>query len=127
MVMNSTFNNRRRTSPRRGAALMVCMFIIFLVTLLVVNVLDTLTLELSSIRNNIDYERALYLANAGVHAVAAELETSATWRGTLTDGAYPAADAYQATAISGPSGTAIVTGRGVSGSITRTVTATFQL
>jgi Tfp pilus assembly protein PilX len=125
--MNTIFNNRRRTPRRRGAALMICMFIIFLVTLLVVNILDTLTVELSSIRNNIDYERALYLANAGVHAAAAELETNQSWRGTLTDGAYPADNTYQAIAISGPSGTAVVTGRGVSGAITRTVTATFQL
>ena len=117
----------RKTSPRRGAALLVCLSIIFLVTLLVVNVLDTLTLELSSVRNNIDYERALYLANAGVHAVAAELEADPTWRGTLVDGAYPGNDTYSVTAVSGPSGTALVTSRGVSGSITRTIAATFQL
>jgi hypothetical protein len=106
---------------------MICMFIIFLVTLLVVNILDTLTLELSSVRNNIDYERALYLANAGIHAAAAEMEADPGWRGIVAEGAYPADDTYQATAVSGASGTAIVTGRGVSGSITRTVTATFQL
>jgi Tfp pilus assembly protein PilX len=118
---------RCRPERRRGAALMICMFIIFIVTLLVVNILDTLTLELSSVRNNIDYERALYLANAGVHAVAAQLETDPTWRGTLTDGAYPGSDTYQATAINGAIGQAVVTSRGVSGTITRTITATFEL
>ena len=112
---------------RRGAALMICMFIIFLVTLLVVSVLDTVTLELSSVRNNIDYERALYLANAGVHAAAAELEADTGWRGTVADGAYPGDDTYQATAVTGALNTVIVTARGVSGSITRTVTAAFQL
>jgi hypothetical protein len=117
----------RKTSPRRGAALLVCLSIIFLVTLMVVNVLDTLTLDLSSVRNNIDYERALYLANAGVHAVAAELEADPTWRGTLVDGAYPASDTYSVTAVSGASGTALVTSRGVSGSVTRTIAVTFQL
>ena len=64
---------RRR---RRGAALMVCLFIIFIVTLLVVNILDTEMLELSALRNTIDYEKALYLANAGVHHAAAELENA---------------------------------------------------
>jgi len=118
----------RRTAPRRrGAALLICLSIIFLVTLMVVNVLDTLTLELSSVRNNIDYERALYLANAGVHAVAAELEASPIWRGTITDGAYPGHDTYSVTAVDGPSGTVTVTSRGVSGAITRTVIAAFQL
>lgn len=106
---------------------MICLFIIFLVTLLVVNMLDTLTLELSSVRNNIDYERALYLANAGVHAAAAEMEANPAWRGTVADGAYPADDTYLATAVSGAVGTAVVTARGVSGSVTRTVTAVFQL
>ena len=103
------------------------MFIIFLITLLVVNVLDTLTLELSSVRNNIDYERALYLANAGVHAAVAELEADTTWRGVVADGAFPGDDTYQATASNGALGTAIITASGVSGDITRTVTATIQL
>jgi Tfp pilus assembly protein PilX len=116
-----------RQRSRRGAALMICMFIIFLVTLLVVNMLDTITLELSSVRNNIDYERALNLANAGVHAAAAELESDLDWRGTVTDGAYPGDDTYQATAVTGALNTVIVTGRGVAGDVTRTVTATFQL
>jgi Tfp pilus assembly protein PilX len=116
-----------RPRDRRGAALMISMFIIFIVTLLVVNILDTLTLELASVRNNNNYERALYLANAGVHAVAAQLETDATWRGTLTDGAYPSDDAYQATAINGSIGQCVVTSRGVAGDVTRTVVATFEL
>lgn len=125
--MKNIAQKSRRSPPRRGAALMICMFILFIVTLLVVNMLDTITLELSSVRNNIDYERALYLANAGVHAAAAELEANPTWRGVVVDGAYPGDDTYQATAVSGAAGTAIVTARGVSGSVTRTVAATFQL
>jgi Tfp pilus assembly protein PilX len=121
-------NRRQPTSPKReGAALMVCLFIIFLVTLLVVNILDTLTLELASVRNNLDYERALYLANAGVNAAAAELELTPAWRGVLTDGAYPGNDTYQSTVVDGASGQVTVTGRGVSGSVTRTVVATLSL
>lgn len=106
---------------------MICMFVIFLTTLLVINVLDTLTLDLSCVRNTIAYERALYLANAAVHDAAAELESNPTWRGILADGAYPADDTYQAEVTNGAAGTAIVTARGVSGGVTRTVTATFQL
>jgi Tfp pilus assembly protein PilX len=120
-------DRRRRPRNRRGAALMICMFIIFIVTLLVVNILDTLTLELASVRNNNNYERALYLANAGVHAVAAQLENDATWRGMITDGTYPAEDTYQATAVNGSIGQCIVTSRGVAGEVTRRVVATFEL
>lgn len=107
---------------------MICMFFIFLVTLLTVNVLDTITLDLSAVRNSMDYDRALYLANAGVHAAAAELEASVTWRGTLTEGSYPADDTYSATAVDGAlASTVQVTSRGVSGNITRTIVATLQL
>jgi Tfp pilus assembly protein PilX len=106
---------------------MFCMFIMFMITLLTVSVLDTTTLDLSGLRHSMDYERALYLANAGVHAAAAELEANPAWRGTLTDGAFPADDAYTATVVDGPPGTVDVTARGSSGSIVRTVTASLQL
>jgi Tfp pilus assembly protein PilX len=125
-------NHRQSARPgrprqRRGAALLMCLSIIFIVTLLVVHVYDTITIELTSVHNNIDYERALYLANAGVHAVAAQLEQDPSWRGTLTDGAYPGDDTYSATAVSAANGTAVVTSKGVSHAVTRTITATFQL
>jgi len=103
------------------------MFLIFLVTVMVVSVLDTQTVQLASIRNTLDYQRAIYLANAGVHHVAAELENDGTWRGTVTDGAYPANDTYSATAVDGVSGTVDVTSTGVAGDVTRRIQATLQL
>jgi Tfp pilus assembly protein PilX len=116
----------RTRPPRRGAALVVCLFIIFVVTTLVVNILDTAMLELSALRNSIDYEKALYLANAGVQHAAAELENLSTWRGTVTDGSYPASNSYSATAVDGSNNTVVVTSKGVFGSITRTVQATLE-
>lgn len=106
---------------------MLCLFMIFLVTLLVVAVLDTETLELAALRNTIDYERALFLANAGVHHAAAELESLSTWRGTVSEGAFPVHDSYTATAVDGANNTVVVTAQGASGSIIRTVIATFEL
>jgi Tfp pilus assembly protein PilX len=106
---------------------MLCMFIIFLVTLLVVAVLDTETLELAALRNTLDYERALFLANAGVHHAAAELENLSTWRGTVSEGSFPAHDSYTATAVDGANNTVVITAQGVSGTIIRTVTATIEL
>lgn len=96
-------------------------------TLMVINVLDTTTLEMAAVRNSMDYERALFLANAGVHEVAAQLEANSTWLGTITDGAYPANDTYQAVAVSGGSYTVAVTSTGVAGEITRTVQAVIEL
>jgi Tfp pilus assembly protein PilX len=105
-----------------------CLFVIFVVTLMVVNVLDTTTLQLSAVRNTIEYERALYLANAGVNHAASMLENDVTWRGTVTEGAYPADDSYSATAVNGADAfTVIVTSSGVAGEVTRNVTATIEL
>jgi Tfp pilus assembly protein PilX len=127
MVPPLTHRTTRPPARRRGAAMIVCLFIIFIVTTLVVSILDTETLELSAMRNAMDYERALALANAAVHHAAAELEAAPAWRGTVTDGSYPANDTYQGTAVSGSGNTVVVTGRGVAGSITRTITATIEL
>ena len=103
------------------------MFILTMITLMVVNVLDTTTLELSALRNSMDYERALYLANAGVHHIAATIEADNNWRGTLTDGAYPADNTYFAEAVDGANSTIIVTSSGVAGDVTRNLQATFEL
>ncbi len=106
---------------------MFCMFIIAFMTLMVVNVLDTTTLEISALRNSMDHDRALELANAGVHEVAAQLEADDTWTGTITDGLYPADDTYQAVAVNSGTYTVTVTSTGVAGDISRTVQAVIEL
>lgn len=94
---------------------------------MVVSILDTTTLELSAMRNSMDYERALHLANAGVHHAAAMLEADPNWLSTVSEGAYPADDTYSATAVNGAYQTVIVTASGVSGTVTRTIQATIEL
>jgi len=113
-------------NARRGAALMITMFMIFLVTLLVINVLDTETVELSAVRNSIDHEKALYLANAAMHHALAEIEAAPGWLGTVTSGSYPANDTYTATAASGSGSTVIITAKGAAGGAIRTITATIE-
>jgi hypothetical protein len=93
---------------------------------MVVHVFDTTTQDLAALRNTLDYERAMYLANAGVHQATALLHDNVTWRGTVTDGAYPADNTFTATAVDGPGSTVVVTASGVSGSITRTVQAVLE-
>ena len=120
-------NRQAHACDRRGAALLFSMFIIAFMTLMVINVLDTTTLEIAALRNEMDYERALYLANAGVHAAAAQLEADDTWTGTITDGSYPADNTYQAVAVANGSYAVTVTSTGVAGSISRTVQAEIEL
>ena len=114
-----------RHSPRRhGAALLMSLFVVFFVTVVLVNVLDTETLQLSALRNAVDYERALYLAGAAVHHAMTQLETTPTWRGSITDGSYPADDTYQATAANGVGNNVVIIGVGVAGNVTRRLQAT---
>ncbi len=107
-------------------ALLLCLFVVFMVSSLVLSVLNTETIQYSTARNVHDYERALYLANAGIHHACAELEANTTWRGIAVDGAYPADNSYSATAIDGASGIVEIVSVGVSGAVRRTVEATVE-
>lgn len=118
---------RLSRSPNRGAALLVCVFVISAVTLLVVRILDDETSRYTAVRNTADYERALYLAGAAVHNGLAELEADFSFRGTVTEGSYPADDTYSASVADGAnSSQAVVTGTGVSGVATRSLQVTVE-
>jgi len=132
--MNRIANQRRqRKSPglpnkaRRGAAMMLCLFVVFMVTMLLVQILNTMTGDLAVIRSTLDHERALYLANAGVHEAAALVEADNTWRGVTAEGTFPNHDTYTATAVDGADPySVIVVSSGASGDVTRTVTAILE-
>jgi Tfp pilus assembly protein PilX len=120
---------RRRRGPRQsGVALLLCIFVLAIITVWLVDMLNSQTVYQSALRNTIEYEQALYLANAGIHHAVAELETSTSWRGTVTAGSYPASGSYSATAVDGAtSGTVDVTSTGVAGETTRRLQATVQV
>lgn len=87
--------------------------------------LESASVYQSALRNSIEYEQALYQANAGVQDVLAQLEANINWRGTVTAGSYPASGSYSATATTGSlAGTVDVTSTGVAGATTRSVQAT---
>jgi Tfp pilus assembly protein PilX len=116
---------RAKRSERGGIALLICLFVLSLVTVWTVDMLESASIYQSALRNSIEYEQALYQANAGVQHVLSQLETDVTWRGTATGGSYPASGSYSATAVNGAiAGTADVTSTGVAGATTRRVQAT---
>ena len=119
-----------RRRPRRGVALLMCLFLVLMASTLVLNIAQTETLQLAITRNSIEYEQSLYWANAGVHHVCAQLIADTSWRGTVTDGVLPPAlqpAGYSATAIDDGLGNVLVTARGYSGNGSRTVSATIDL
>jgi hypothetical protein len=120
---------RRRGGPysqrRSGVALLLCLFVLSIVSVWVVNMYESATVYQSALRNTIEYEQALYLANGGVHHALAELESNLAWRGTVTAGSYPASGSYSATAADGAApGTVDITSTGVSGGASRRLSAT---
>lgn len=118
---------RRRT--RKGMALLMCLFLVFMVSTLVLNIAQTETLQLAVTRNSIEYEQSLYWANAGVHHVCAQLLADTAWRGTVTDGVLPPAlqpAGYSATAVDDGLGNVLVTASGYSGNGSRTLSATIE-
>jgi Tfp pilus assembly protein PilX len=118
-------SRRRPHAPRRGVALLLCLFVLSLVSVWVVSMFQSATGYQSALRNTIEYEQALYLANAGVHHAVAELESNLSWRGTVSAGSYPASGSYSATAVNGAvAGTVDITASGVSGGATRRLEAT---
>ncbi|MCI0332159.1 MAG: hypothetical protein L0228_02905 [Planctomycetes bacterium] len=127
---NSKLACRRRSAkqPRGGIALLICLFVLSLASVWTVNMFQSATVYQSALRNTMEYEQALYLANAGVHHALAELETDVIWRGTVTAGSYPATGSYSATAVNGAtSDTVEITATGVAGGATRRLQATVSV
>jgi len=118
---------RTHRGNRHGAALLMCLFVIFMVCSLVLSILSTEVLQFAVTRNVMDHERALYLANAGVHHACTELMNDEDWRGAVADTGYPADGTYSASAADGGLGQVVVTAIGVAGEATRTVEATIDL
>jgi type II secretory pathway component PulK len=122
---NRSLWTRHQRSP--GVALVLCLFVLSIITVWLVDMLNSQTVYQSALRNSIEYEQALYLANAGIHHAVAELEQNTVWRGTVAAGGYPASGSYSATAVDGASaGTVDVTSTGVAGEVTRKALATVQ-
>ena len=127
MIFSTANRRTRQRETRRGAALLMSLFVIFMVSSLIVSIYNTEVLQFAVTRNVMDHERALYLANAGVHHACTELMNDDDWRGTVNDTGYPADDTYTATAADGAMGQVVITAIGVAGEATRTVQATIDL
>ena len=121
---------RRRQTParthRRGLTLLLCLFVMALVSTVLVGMLGSQTVQMTALRNTADYERALYLAGAGTHHALAEIENDPSWMGDIAPTEYPAGsgNTYAASAVPGAGNTIVVTGTGVAGTVTRKLQVT---
>jgi hypothetical protein len=115
---------KSRALPRRAMALLVCLLVMTLASSSLVGILGAMTADLAALRNTTDYERALYLAGAGAHHALAELEADASWTTGISNTPSTGTQYYSATVATQGDGSVIITGIGVSGSVTRRVAVT---
>jgi Tfp pilus assembly protein PilX len=120
-----TLRHRHR---RRGAALMMALFVMTVTTVLVISMIDTETLQYSSIRNTMDWDRARYLAECGVQHAMAELENNIDWRDGVASVEFPAGsgNTYGASVTDGANGTVIINAWGTARSFTRRMQTTLK-
>lgn len=118
-----------RGAAPRGAALLVCLFVVTLTTLLVVSVLEIETMQMTASRNTVYHEQALALAGAAVHHVFAELELNPAWRVGVQNVEYPvgSGNTYSATVVDGATGQVQITATGTVASVTRRLLVTAEL
>lgn len=113
---------------RRGAAMLTALFVMTVSSVLVISIMDTETLQYSALRNTMDWDRARYLAEAGLQHALAELEADITWRTGISSTQFPSGSGnlYWATAADGANGTVVVTAWGQAGSVTRKLETTVK-
>lgn len=123
VCISKCLRNSAQRHSRSGAALLASMFVMSAVSLIVIGILRTESIQFAALRNTIDYDRARYLAEAGMNHGISKLETDISWRGTIRRTEFPArsGEFYQAMAEDGVNGTVIVTGMGEAGDFSRTV------
>ena len=130
MYASSHFQNRAKCyfpGRRRATALLLCLFVISLVTIIVVSVVDTQMLQMTALRHTQEYERALHLASAAIHHAMALLEEDSYRSVPFTIGPveYPvgSGNTYRADVVASGDDL-LITGSGTSGNFTRYVRAT---
>lgn len=117
---------RSRRPRRAGMAFMLALFVMAVTSMIVVTILDTQTMQFSALRNTLDYDRARYLAEAGVQHALSTLENDYDWNAatgfTIPATQFPSGSGNTYEVTVGPlqaDGTRVVTGQGHAGTFTR--------
>ncbi|GIW99879.1 MAG: hypothetical protein KatS3mg111_3212 [Pirellulaceae bacterium] len=113
---------------RRGAALLLAIFVMAVVSALAVAMVDAQTLRFAALRNARDWDQARYLAEAGLQHAFARLEKDYELRQPIGPIEFPAGSDhyYAATIDDGPDGTVVVRAEGTVGEFSRVLVATVK-
>lgn len=110
--------------------MILALFVMTACSTFVISIVDTETLQYSSLRNTIDWDRARYLAEAGIQHALAELEADITWRTGVANVQCPpgSGNVYSATVTNSPAGNGeiMVSATGTAGNVTRRLQTTVK-
>lgn len=108
-------------APRGGAAILVCMFVVLVMSIMVISVLKMQNGRMAALRNTAAYEQALYLAGAAAHHALAELEADSGWRTGLVNVEFPSGsgNTYSVTATDDSPSGVVIHASGTAGGVTR--------
>ena len=114
---------RPHRRDRRGFGLILVLIVMILTSLILAGIGNGLTTQYAAYRNTADYDRAQYLAGAGVHHAIALLEENSAWRGTVHPLEFPSGSGnqYSATVADGDAGEVVITAQGTAGAVTRRI------
>lgn len=115
-------------SGRRGAALLMALFVMTLASALVVGTLDSQRMRYAALRNTVDWDRARYLAEAGLNDALSQLEADIDWRTGIATTEFPAGSGmtYSATVNDAAAGTVEVVAVGNAGTFSRRLRVTVK-
>jgi Tfp pilus assembly protein PilX len=118
----------RKCKSRRGLAIMVALFVMVVVSGIVIGVCDTTMLQYAANRNSIAWDKARYMAEAGIQHGSALLDADSTWRTGITSTEFPTGSGciYSVTAADGTGTTVVLTATGTAMGVTRYLTVTLQ-
>lgn len=113
---------------RRGAALLLALFVMVVTSALVIAVMDTQQLQYATLRHTVDYDQARYLAECGIQHALSALENDITWRTGISSTEFPpgSGNHYSATVTDGAGGLVIIAAEGQAGSFTRRLQVTLK-
>jgi type II secretory pathway component PulK len=105
---------------------MVAIFVGAVTSGIVASICDTTTLQYTANRNTQAWDKARFLAEAGIQHAYALLEADNTWRTGITSTQFPSGsgDTYAVTATGSSGSNVVLTATGTSSGVTRTIQAT---
>jgi hypothetical protein len=123
MTTSGTTYRTTTHTARNGAAVLVCIFVVVVMSILVISAVRMQTSRMAAARNAAAYEQSLYLAGAAAHHALAELEADTSWRDGLVNIQFPvgSGNTYSATVADDPPNGVIINASGTAAGITRKV------